>query len=199
MQTDTVVLCLGANLAGRWGPPEATLSRATAEIEALGLPIVRASPRRETKPLGATRQPNYHNLLLRVPRKVPPLMLLMALQRIERAAGRRLARRWSARCLDIDLICFGGMVTTPRPGRKTCLSISSARSTKKINNTNKSNNYGPKTVRGRIQIPHPDLQHRTFVLEPMLDVAPHWRHPSIDAGMRTLLLGLRAPRRARRR
>jgi len=44
--------------------------------------------------------------------------------------------------------------------------------------------------RGRLTLPHPHLHTRTFVLVPLLEVAPHWRHPVLGHRPRTLLAKL---------
>lgn len=40
-------------------------------------------------------------------------------------------------------------------------------------------------------VPHPDMHNRTFVLEPMCQLAPWYRHPILQKTMRELLDGLR--------
>jgi 2-amino-4-hydroxy-6-hydroxymethyldihydropteridine diphosphokinase len=44
-------------------------------------------------------------------------------------------------------------------------------------------------------LPHPLLHTRAFVLAPLLEVAPAWRHPVLGRRARTLMLrlGPRAP------
>lgn len=44
--------------------------------------------------------------------------------------------------------------------------------------------------RGRLKLPHPRLGERAFVLRPLADVAPLWRHPETGAGVAELLAGL---------
>ncbi|HWE05679.1 MAG TPA: 2-amino-4-hydroxy-6-hydroxymethyldihydropteridine diphosphokinase [Rhizomicrobium sp.] len=39
-------------------------------------------------------------------------------------------------------------------------------------------------------LPHPRLQERAFVLVPLSDVAPDWRHPVSGLGVRTLIAAL---------
>ena len=48
--------------------------------------------------------------------------------------------------------------------------------------------------RGRLILPHPEMHRRAFVLVPLLEVDPHWRHPALAVAGRTLLarLGRRA-------
>jgi 2-amino-4-hydroxy-6-hydroxymethyldihydropteridine diphosphokinase len=43
-------------------------------------------------------------------------------------------------------------------------------------------------------LPHPRLQERAFVLVPLLDVAPDWRHPVSGLSVSTLIAAL--PRKA---
>ncbi len=65
--------------------------------------------------------------------------------------------------------------------------------------------YGPRTLdldlldyEGRIldlpglTLPHPRLHERAFVLVPLLEVAPGWRHPRFGKSARELLLALDA-------
>jgi 2-amino-4-hydroxy-6-hydroxymethyldihydropteridine diphosphokinase len=37
-----------------------------------------------------------------------------------------------------------------------------------------------------LQIPHPQIQHRNFVLKPLLDIAPTWIHPELGSNIHTL-------------
>ncbi|WP_439533743.1 2-amino-4-hydroxy-6-hydroxymethyldihydropteridine diphosphokinase [Polymorphobacter sp.] len=37
-----------------------------------------------------------------------------------------------------------------------------------------------------LTLPHPGLPHRRFVLDPLVEVAPGWRHPGINATARQL-------------
>jgi 2-amino-4-hydroxy-6-hydroxymethyldihydropteridine diphosphokinase len=44
-------------------------------------------------------------------------------------------------------------------------------------------------------IPHPRLQDRAFVLEPMLELAPAWEHPILKHSIRELYMALKTPSR----
>lgn len=37
-----------------------------------------------------------------------------------------------------------------------------------------------------LQIPHPELQNRNFVLKPLSDIAPGWKHPVLKKEIQTL-------------
>ncbi len=43
-----------------------------------------------------------------------------------------------------------------------------------------------------LTLPHPRLHQRRFVLEPLAEIAPQWRHPSLDLTARQLLARLEA-------
>lgn len=121
------------------------------------------------------------------------------MQRMERAAGRRVRPRWAARPLDIDIICRGGRIVGHRVARrsaraaktpeKQCLQRQSGVP------ANRPTTAG--TVRGKVQLPHPEMHKRAFVLGPMAEVAPHWRHPMTGRTVRDMLrqLDVRRPRR----
>jgi len=47
-------------------------------------------------------------------------------------------------------------------------------------------------------LPHPRMHLRRFVLEPLAEIAPAWRHPVVGKTVIELLGGLRDPARVRR-
>ena len=160
MRIGRIWLALGANVGGVWGPPRENLAQATGELERLGLVIVRCSALYWTVPMGPSRQPTYANTVLEVRGSIGPAALLRLVKRLESRAGRRLTRRWGPRPLDIDILDFGGR----RVG------------------------YGGETrPGGRLQLPHPGLEHRGFVLVPLAEVSPGWRHPRLGHSARDIL------------
>jgi len=51
--------------------------------------------------------------------------------------------------------------------------------------------YGNSTVTsGKLEIPHPRLHERRFVMAPMVELAPDFRHPRLHKTMRQLLAGV---------
>ena len=160
---------LGANVAGPWGSPRETLTRALQEIERAGVKIVTVSNYYSTKPVGDTPQPRYLNAVVLAKSSIAPGTLLRLLKRIERRAGRRTARPMASRPLDMDILDYGGR-RTGRPARRR--------------------------ERGRLILPHPEMHTRAFVLVPLLEVAPAWRHPLLGRSVKTLLAQLRPADRA---
>ncbi len=45
----------------------------------------------------------------------------------------------------------------------------------------------------KLQVPHPRLQERRFVLVPMSELAPALMHPTLNASISELLAGLKSP------
>jgi 2-amino-4-hydroxy-6-hydroxymethyldihydropteridine diphosphokinase len=162
-QIRTVLLALGGNTPGRWGGPAETVQRACLELEAAGLRVTRASSLYRTEPVGRGRQPAYLNAAIMVSGSCAPGSLLRLAKQIERRAGRRLRPPMQARPLDIDILDFGGRRLGWPPLRRE---------------------------RGRAILPHPLLHLRTFVLVPLMEIAPHWRHPVFGRQPKALLAQL---------
>ena len=163
-QTTTLLLGLGANVAGPWGSPRGTLTRALQEIERSGVRIVAVSNTYSTKPVGDTPQPRYLNAVVLARTSIAPGALLRLLKRVELRAGRRTARAMASRPLDLDILDYGGRrIGHPAPRRE----------------------------RGRLILPHPEMHTRAFVLAPLLEVAPAWRHPVLGRSVRGLWAQLR--------
>jgi 2-amino-4-hydroxy-6-hydroxymethyldihydropteridine diphosphokinase len=159
---------LGANL----GDAEATLAAAVVAIGRLpGVRLRGVSRLYATVPVGLVDQPEFRNAVVAV--DVSPdrshagdavadgpsgaLDLLVRLKSLERDFGRRAGRRWGPRELDLDLLVFGRSrftVRRPPAGR----SLDPVRGA---------------TPDGRIlEVPHPSAERRSFVLAPLLDLAP---------------------------
>ena len=51
--------------------------------------------------------------------------------------------------------------------------------------------YGEEVIRGSwLEIPHPRLHQRAFVLVPLCELVPEWRHPLLGHTVQELLEGL---------
>ena len=50
--------------------------------------------------------------------------------------------------------------------------------------------YGGRVERGAVELPHPRMTGRRFVLEPLAEVAPGWRHPVTGQTVEALLAAL---------
>lgn len=154
-------IALGSNSSGPWGPPTRALTTALARLPAIGLHVKVVSEKFMTLPVGGPRQANFVNAVALVRLTVAPAAALRGLKRLEREAGRRPGPHWGPRPLDLDLIDAGVVLGWQRrPGARRA---------------------------GQLQLPHPEAHRRAFVLLPLSRVAPHWRHPVLDRGVRALL------------
>jgi len=150
-----ILLGFGSNLAGPWGSPAETLERAIDEIETCGLHVVARSAWYLSAPFGRTDQPAFVNGALAVETHISPPAVLARCHQVERNAGRLRRSRWGPRVLDIDLLAYHGRVIPDRRGRR-------------------ARNQGLHTG---LVLPHPGIAERPFVLEPICEIAPAWRHP----------------------
>lgn len=150
-------LGLGANL----GDAPRVLARAVLALDALpGSRLVGVSRLYATRPVGVTDQPGFHNaavsldVVLTGVAEDRALTLLIALKALERSFGRQQRARWGPRELDLDLLVFGRhrfRRERPMLGRS------------------------PDPARGGVQwleVPHPAVAERTFVLAPLADLVP---------------------------
>ena len=115
-------------------------------------------------PVGAG--PDYVNAALALETSQPPRALLDRLHGIEADFGRERVERWGQRTLDLDLLAYGDHVLPDGITYQTWVDLP------------------PEQQRIRAPdemiLPHPRLHERAFVLIPLRDVAPHWRHPVLD-------------------
>ena len=151
-----ILIALGANLPHpRYGVPRATCGAALAALADAGVTITQRSRWYKSAPVPASDQPWFINGAARIKTALPPDALMALLLETEEAFGRNRDEPNAPRILDLDLLAYGELILAPDGGGE-----------------------------GDLQLPHPRLQGRAFVLCPLLDVAPGWHHPQTgqDAG-----------------
>lgn len=151
------MLGLGSSRSGPWGSPAQTIGWCIRELAGHNFTIDRCSSLYETAGVGPGRQSIFVNAALTGESHLSPDALLRALKQIERLAGGRSAMPWGPRSLDIDILAYKGRVIGwPAGGRQGARGRYSGH---------------------RLSIPHPQLHLRPFVLAPLAEIAPRWRHP----------------------
>ena len=158
-----ILIGLGSNVTGPWGTPRQTLERALAALAEPPLKLVAASAIIASEPWGNKDQAVYANAVARIRTRLQPVELLSHLRSIERAAGRERRERWGARTLDLDIVDYDGLRLNETAGQSSD---------------------------AELVLPHPSMHERAFVLEPIIEVAPRWRHPVLDKTARQLLAEL---------
>lgn len=143
-----ILLGLGANLLHPvHGEPINSLNVAVKELSKLGLTITHQSSWYKTAPVPVSDQPWFVNAVLAVQTHLNISDLLELLHSVERNFGRIRDVKWEARVLDLDLLAYGTVV---------------------------SQNQDQKV--GDV-VPHPHMHERAFVLAPLAEICPDWKHP----------------------
>ncbi len=166
-----ILIGLGANVAGSWGNPVATLHKAVAAFREHHFHVRAVSPFYLTEPLGPV-QPIYVNAVAAVDTALPPRALLGVLKRLENAAGRKPGRRWGPRPLDLDILDYRCRILGWQ-FRNGCAV--------------------PQADRPLV-LPHAGLHLRPFVLKPLVHIASGWHHPVLGLTAGQLLRRLRRVR-----
>ncbi|WP_233510043.1 2-amino-4-hydroxy-6-hydroxymethyldihydropteridine diphosphokinase [Actinomadura craniellae] len=103
------VLSLGSNLGDRLDNLQEAID---ALFDAPGLSFVALSPVYETDPVGGPEQDDFLNIILVADTRLTPETLLERVLNIENSMDRIREVRWGPRTLDIDIVLFGGTVST---------------------------------------------------------------------------------------
>lgn len=101
------VVALGANI----GNPSEQLDIAIALLKE-STDVVAVSSYFSTKPVGGPEQPDYLNAVCILNSELPATALLSLLHGIEKSLGRERTEHWGPRTIDLDLIQYGGLLSS---------------------------------------------------------------------------------------
>lgn len=152
-----VYVGLGTNL----GDKEQNLRDAVQKIEEQIGKVVSLSAFYVTAPWGFTSENSFLNAAACVETELPPLDVLQKTQTIERELGRMkksINGTYSDRLIDIDLLMYEDLV----------LSVISP-------------------TGAELNLPHPLMTERDFVMKPLAEIAPELVHPVLGKTMRELI------------
>ena len=146
---EAVIAC-GSNL----GDPEKQIECAEKALSgAAGISLIKKSILYETKPVGFEAQPDFLNGAFLIETSLSPHELIGKLQGIEEEQGRTRTVQNGPRTIDLDLIFYGEEVISAW--------------------------HLLNGARHFLEVPHPRMHEREFVLKPLMDIAPDWNHPTL--------------------
>lgn len=171
-----ILIALGSNLpVGEQGPAEVLHAAISQISERIQIPKVESRFfRTPAFPKGSG--PDFVNAALKLEGSAPAQKILAILHDIESEFGRDRLTRWAARGLDLDLIAIEDQVLPDLATWQAWhgLSVDEA----------------AQTAPEQLILPHPRLSERGFVLMPLADVAPDWRHPVLEKTVSEMLAEL---------
>ena len=154
-----IIIAAGSNLPFQGVDSEGVVLNAFFALERANIKT-RLSPLYKTPAWPDPSDPPFVNAVALAETSLSPEALLAALHGVEAGFGRRRdLERNAPRTLDLDLIAYHAE-RRPAPGEAAV---------------------------GGLILPHPRLQDREFVLAPLCDLAPDWRHPVLGRTAQTML------------
>ena len=152
-----IILSLGSNLSSKFGNRFDNLNFALSSLESFGILIEKKSSFYETPSYPDKRKPKFINIVISVKTDLLPLNLLSVLLDVEKKLERSRNKKNDPRTCDIDIIDYN----------REILNL-------KHDNTD-------------LQIPHNQLALRNFVLFPLQEILPNWKHPKTNEFVSALI------------
>jgi len=142
-----IFLGLGSNLPSRFGDRFTNIDLAISHLESYSIQVINKSSYYETPSYPNKKDPKFINIVISVKTNLPIVDLMSVLLFIEEKLGRKRSKINEPRTCDIDIIDFNN----------------------KVLNFHYSNLY--------LTVPHKKLTNRNFVLFPLFEISPEWKHP----------------------
>ena len=152
-----IFLGLGSNLSSKFGDRFANINLAISFLERYGIKVIKKSSFYETPSYPNKENPKFINIVILVETILPPIDLMSVLIFIEEKLERKRNKKNDPRTCDIDIIDYNSQV----------LNL-------KYNNLN-------------LALPHKELASRNFILFPLQEISPTWKHPETKEMITVLL------------
>ena len=142
-----IFLGVGSNLPSSFGDRFANINLAISYLEKNGIKVIKKSSFYETFSYPDKKNPKFINIVVSVKTNLPPIDLMSVLIIIEENLGRKRNKKNDPRTCDIDIIDYNNQVLNF-----------------KYNNLD-------------LELPYKKLSSRNFVLFPLKEIFPEWKHP----------------------
>ena len=142
-----IFLGLGSNLSSKFGDRFTNINLAIAFLEEYGIKVIKKSSFYETPSYPNKKNPKFINIDILIETILTPIDLMSVLIFIEKKLGRKRNKKNDPRTCDIDIIDFNGQIMSLM-----------------YNNLN-------------LTLPHKELTTRNFILFPLHEISPKWKHP----------------------
>ncbi len=159
------IMAMGANLPSECGDAKDNLLASLTILHTEPDISIRAVSRFWRSPaFPAGSGPDYVNAVALFETTLDARQILAVLHRLEARLGRdRSLGRWSARIVDLDLIALDRTILPDESTLRHWIGLPFETQMREAPDT--------------LILPHPRMQDRGFVLAPLAEIAPDWRHP----------------------
>ena len=145
-----LLLGLGSNLSSSFGDRFDNINIALSYLEAYQIKIIKKSSFYESLSYPNNNDPKFINIIIEILTDLPPEDLVSVLIFIEEKLGRKRIKKNEPRTCDIDIIDYDGKIMDF-------------------------------SYKGSVfKVPHEKLIYRNFVLFPLQEISPNWKHPKTN-------------------
>ena len=152
-----IILGIGSNLSSIFGDRFKNINLAIFYLESYGIKLIKKSSFYETFSYPNKENPKFINLVIEVQSDLPPEDFASVLIHIENKLERVRNKKNDPRTCDIDIIDFN----------------------------KKSLNFTYNNL--KFTVPHAELNFRNFVLYPLIEILPTWKHPLTNETAKDLI------------
>lgn len=173
-----ILIALGGNLSFQGKKPQTILRRAIRNLEIALQTSAKNSNLYKTPAYPPDSGDDFVNMTIKITTTLSPINLLSLLHQIEQYHGRKRTQHWGARTVDMDIIAYDDLILPTENILRFWMNLD-----KKMQLKN-----APKDL----VLPHPRMHERAFVLVPLAEIAPQWRHPILNKTVSEMRNALRA-------
>ena len=152
-----IFISLGSNLPSTYGNRFTNINLAISYLEGYGIKIISKSSFYETYSYPNRENPKFINIVISIKTHLSPADLMSVLLFIEEKLERKRNKKNDSRTCDIDIIDYNNQILSFQ-----------------YKNLN-------------LEIPHKKLSSRNFVLFPLQEIFPNWKHPKTKENISSLI------------